>query len=75
MSTQDRCIVCAECTMGKEIAWAPPMVLLGLWKLVFIRLVSVSLGTNRCTVCAECTSGVEIILGTSNVIQILVIGG
>jgi hypothetical protein len=29
VSAQDMCLVCAECTIGLEIFWMNPMVLLG----------------------------------------------
>ena len=53
--TQDRCIVCAERSIGSEIVWdAPdgtPRVMWVMWNLVSIRLETVLvLVQDRCTV-------------------------
>ena len=66
VSVQDRCIVCDKCTLGLDIVFNAPMVLLGdelKWKLVSVRLEIVLILTqDRCAVCAERTIGSEIIL-------------
>ena len=68
ISTHDRCIVCAERTIGSEIILAAPMILLGTRvksKLISVRLEIVLISAqDRCTVCADCTTGMKIILGT-----------
>jgi carbonic anhydrase/acetyltransferase-like protein (isoleucine patch superfamily) len=71
---QDRCTVCATCTIGSKIILGTPMVLLGddakveaCWVHLVIVLVSVQ---DRCTVCTKCTIGSDIVLeapdGTPN---------
>jgi hypothetical protein len=53
---QDRCVVCVERTIGKEIVWLRLMEL--LWESIMWNLVSIFLETvlvsvqYRCTVCA-----------------------
>ena len=66
ISTHDRCMVCAECTPGKEIDLGTPewysKVMFVKWKLVSVRFeIVLVLAQDRCTVCAE---GMKIILGT-----------
>ena len=66
---QDRCMVCAECTSGMEIALGTPewysKVMCVNWKIVSVRFeIVLVLAQDRCMVCAECTLGMEIILGT-----------
>jgi hypothetical protein len=63
---QDRCVVCAEYTIGSEIILEHPMELLGEWVLcnlisACLKIVLVSV-QYRCTVCAERTICSEIIL-------------
>jgi hypothetical protein len=63
--TQNRCTVCAECTIGSESFCMHPMELLGawvMWNLVLVRLEIVSLSVHdRSTICAKRTIGLEII--------------
>ena len=58
---QDRCTICAECTIGSEIECTHPMELLGDVGHVESRLVRLEmvlmLVQGRCTVCAKCTIG------------------
>jgi formylmethanofuran dehydrogenase subunit E len=59
--TQDRCMVCAERTIGLEIILDAPMELLvdvahGNFILVRSEMVLVS-EQDRCTVCTKCTIG------------------
>ena len=65
---QDRCMVCAERTIGSEMFWTHPMVLHVMrlkWKLDSVCLeILLILGQDRCTVCAERTIGLEIVLDT-----------
>ena len=70
VSAQDRCMVCAECTSGMEIALGTPerysYVMWVKWKLVSVHFeIVLVLAQDRCTVCAKCTSGMEIALGTA----------
>ena len=66
VSVEDRCLVCAKCTIGLDIVFNTPMVLLGdrlKWKLVSVRLEIVLILTqDRCAACVERTIGLEIIL-------------
>jgi hypothetical protein len=68
ISTQDRCMICAERTIGLESFWTHLIVLLGdviKQELISIRLEIVLISTqDRCTVCAECIIVMEITLGT-----------
>ena len=69
ISSQDRCMVCTECTTCKEISLGTPEwyseVTYFKWKLVLVHIeIVLVLVKDRCTVCAECTLGMEIILGT-----------
>jgi hypothetical protein len=64
--TQDRCIVCAEHTIGSEIILdAPNGTPTRLkWKLISACLeIVLILGQDCCMVCAKRTIGLEIILG------------
>ena len=64
---QDRCTVCAECTMGMEIIVVVPNGTPGTWvkgRLVSVRLEIVLVSTqDRCTVCAKHVIGSKVILG------------
>ena len=67
MLVQDRCMVCAERTIGSEtVLDAPdgtPRVTWVMWNLVSIRLeIVLVLVQHRCTVCVERTIGSEIVL-------------
>ena len=66
VSVQDRCMVCAKCTIGPETVSDAPMVLLGDEAQVQARFGlfrdSSILSQDRCTVCAERTIGLEIVL-------------
>jgi hypothetical protein len=54
---QDRCTVCAECTIGLEIVWTH------LMELPDVRLETVlELVQDRCMVCAKHTLGSGIVL-------------
>jgi hypothetical protein len=71
ISTQDRCTVCTECTMGMAIVLAHPMekawVMWVKWKLVLVRLEVVLILTHdRYMVCTKHTIGSEIILGATD---------
>jgi hypothetical protein len=63
---QNRCTVCAKCTIGPEIifdATDGTQVTWVIWNLVSVRLEAVLvLGQDRCLVCAKRTIGSEIIL-------------
>jgi hypothetical protein len=63
ISTQDRCMVCAERTLGSEIILMLPMVLLGdvgQVKVCFgLFRDNVNLYVDRCTVCAGHVNGFE----------------
>ena len=67
MSVQDRCTVCAKCTIGSEnqsgpTRWYSKMTKVK-WNFVSVRLEIVLILTlDRCTVCDERTIGSEIIL-------------
>jgi hypothetical protein len=58
---QDRCTVYAKCTIGSEIVFKNPMVLLGdeaQLEARFVHLDMVLIFTqDRCTICAERTIG------------------
>jgi uncharacterized membrane protein len=64
--TQDRCVVCVERTIGKEIVWMHLMELVResiMWNLVLVCLEIVLVSVQyRCTVCAKRTIGSEIVL-------------
>ena len=66
VSVQDRCMICAKCTIGSETILDAPMVLLGDEAQVQARFGlfrdSTSLMQDWCMVCAERTIGSEIIL-------------
>ena len=66
MLVQDRCMVCAECTICSEIVLDAPdgtPWCWVMWNQVSIRLeIILVLVQDRCTVCAERTIGSEIIL-------------
>ena len=66
MSVQDRCMVCARCTIGLQIVLEAPVVPLGYEAQVEARfgpfIEVLILTQDRCTVCAEHTIGSEIIL-------------
>ena len=66
MSVQDRCTVCAKCTIGSEIVLNIMMVLLRDEAQVDACIVlfgdSAKLEQDRCMVCAERTTGSEIVL-------------
>jgi hypothetical protein len=68
ISAQDRCVVCAKCTMAWKSFWAQAMVLLGDVGQVEAHFSPfgnvLMLAQDRCTVCAKCTMAMEIILGT-----------
>jgi hypothetical protein len=67
MLTQDRCTVCAECTIGSEIILAAPDGIprwcgsCGISFPSFLQTVLVSV-QDRCTFCAKHIIGLEIIL-------------
>ena len=69
VTTQDRCMVCAERTIGLgnhfwRIRWYSYVTLVK-WELVPVLLEIVLITTqDRYTVCVERTIGLEIILGT-----------
>jgi hypothetical protein len=64
--TQDRCAVCAKCSIGPEIVLDAPDRTQGewvMWNLVLVHLEIVSVSLQyRCTVCAEHTIGSKIVL-------------
>jgi hypothetical protein len=65
VSVQDRCTVCAKCTIGSGIILDAPYtkVMRLKWKLILVCLEIVLILTqDRCTVCAERTIGSEIVL-------------
>ena len=67
VSVQDTCTVCATHTIGLDIIWTQPMVLLGdeahVEYLVSVNLeIVLILMQDRCTVCAKRTIGSETIL-------------
>ena len=66
VSVQDRCTVCAKRTIGLDIIFNAPMVLIGArlkWKRLSVRLDKVLILTqDRGAVCTERTIGSEIIL-------------
>jgi hypothetical protein len=69
--TQDRCTVCAKCTIGSVIVFGHTrwysLVMRLKWKLFLIRLEIVLILTqDRCTVCAKRTIGSETILDVPN---------
>jgi hypothetical protein len=55
VSVKDRCMVCAECTVGSKSFWTHPMVLQG--KDAFRLDIELILTLDRCMVCAEHTTG------------------
>ena len=67
---QDRCMVCAELTIGSEIILDAPdgtprcsLVTWVMWNLVSIHLeIVLVLVQDSCTVCTECTIGSKIVL-------------
>jgi hypothetical protein len=70
VSVQERCTVCAKCTIGSKSFWTHPMVLLVgrlKSKLVLVRLEIVLILTqDRSTVWAKHTTGSEMILDAPN---------
>ena len=64
MLVQDRCMVCAKHTIGLDIVFNAPMVLLGDEAQLEARFSpcgdSANLDANRCAVCVEHTTGSEI---------------
>jgi hypothetical protein len=66
VSVQDRCMVCAKCTIGLETFWTHLMVPLGDEDLVdahFVCLETVLLSVqDRYKVCAKRTTGSEIVM-------------
>ena len=66
LSVRDRCTVCAKRTIGLDIIFNAPMVLIGArlkWKRLSVRLDKVLILTqDRGAVCTERTIGSEIIL-------------
>ena len=66
VSVQDRCTVCAKHTIGLDVVFNAPMVLLGHEVQVGAHFSpfgeSAILTQDRCTVCVEHTIGSEIIL-------------
>ena len=67
VSVQDRCMVCAKCTIGSGIIFGRnrwnSKVIRFKWKLVsVITDIVIILTQDRCTVCVEHTIGSEIIL-------------
>ena len=66
MSVQDRCIVCARCTIGLQIVLDDPMVPLDDDAYVEARFglsdIELILTQDRCTVCVERIMGSEIVL-------------
>jgi hypothetical protein len=65
VSVQDRCTVCAKCTIGLELFWMPMMILLGdeaqVLHSVHLEIVII-LMQDGCTVWVERIAGSEIIL-------------
>ena len=61
---QERCTVCAKRTIGLDIVFNAPMVLLGDEAQVEARFIEIVLilTQDRCAVCAERNKGLEIIL-------------
>jgi hypothetical protein len=62
---QDRCTVCAERTMGREIFFSTPDITsddIGQVEVisVYLEIVLISM-QDRCTVYTECTTSIEII--------------
>ena len=67
VSVQDKCMVCATCTIAQKSFWTHSMVLLGdeaqVEYLILVRLdIVLILTQDRCVVCTERTIGSEIIL-------------
>ena len=67
MSVQDKCTVCATCTIAQKSFWTHSMVLLGdeaqVEYLILVRLdIVLILTQDGCAVCTERTIGSEIIL-------------
>jgi hypothetical protein len=65
--TQDRCMVCAECTIGSKNRSARPrwysLVMWAMWNLFSFHLEIVLVSVrDRCMVCAKHTIDSEIIL-------------
>jgi hypothetical protein len=60
VSLHDKCMVCAKCTIGSEIIWMHPKVLLGDEAQVEARFGLI--GDSGSLVCAEHTIGSEIVL-------------
>ena len=70
VSMQDRCMVCAKRTIGSEMFWTHPMVLLGDKAHVEACFGtfgdSANLDIDRCMVCTERTIGSENRFGRAN---------
>jgi hypothetical protein len=69
--TQERCTVCAKCTIGSKISLdTPDLYCYVRWvrlKLLSVHLEIVLISTqDRCMVCTEHAIGSEIILDTPN---------
>jgi len=67
VSVQDKCMVCATCTIAQKSFWTHSMVLLGdeaqVEYLILVRLdIVLILTQDGCAVCTERTTGSEIIL-------------
>ena len=66
MSVQDRCTVCAKHTIGLDIVFNAPMVILSDEAQVEAPLgrleIALILMQDRCAVCIECTIGLEIVV-------------
>ena len=66
VSVQDRCMVCATCTIGLQIFLDAPdgTPRWVMWNLTSFHLEIVLVSVqDRCMVCATCTLGLYIILG------------
>ena len=62
VSVQDRCMVCAKCTIGLDIIFNAPVMRLN-WKLISVRVEIVLILTqDRSMVCAGRTIGLDTIL-------------
>ena len=66
VSVQDKCMVCATCTIAQKSFWTHSMVLLGdelKWKIDSVCLeIVLNFTQDSCMVCAERTIGSEIVL-------------
>jgi hypothetical protein len=70
VSVQDRCMGCAERTIGTKLFWMQLMALLGSRlkrKLISVCLeIMLILTQDSCKVCAKCTMASETILDTTD---------